>query len=418
MSSYPPWRGDPSRPIRVLILHMESTGSGHRRAAQAIAKALEPWACVETTIVNIVEFMNEALHSLYQTVRMRILDEAPHVFGQIYSWYDYEKTETSFVDRLLFSLERQSLRGLVQFLQQSQHDVAIHTHFFPAELAAHLRRTGQVSFPNLTVTTDFFSHAMWFHQPCERYFVATQDAGLYLRHLGAPPEAIEETGIPIDPQFERLRLDARAHAMTSEQRLKDIRAGRRRPRITFMATGLAPDVARSAQASILGAERGLEVKTLVGGDEERHRAVASVETPERHRVEVLGPTDQVPEILAETDLLVGKAGGLTSAEAMSAGCPMAILRPRPDQEEQNTDVLLEEGAALRVFRGSLLASKIDGLFSGEGTRWLDLRRNAHRLGRPEAAKRVGTVAFELAQTRASRALQVPKVVDQRPRRRI
>jgi len=378
---------------RVLILYMESTGAGHRRAAEAIARALGTQA--RSTMVNIVDFMNDTLHQLYQSLRTRIMEDAPHVFGQIYSWYDHEKDETSFIDRLLFTLERQSLRRLVKFLQESPHDIAVHTHFFPAELAAHLRRTGQVSFPQVTVTTDYFSHAMWFHQPCERFFVATDEAGQYLRHLGAPNASVELSGIPVDPVFEAHHLDAAAHDRQTERRLLEIGTGHRKPRICFMATGMAPEAAHAAQEGLVAAQRGLAVTTLVGGDDERRRAVDAVAAPERHDVRVLGPTDQVPSILEDSDLVVGKSGGLTSAEAMAVGCPMAILLPRPDQEEQNTDVLLEHGAAVRVFRAPLLAPKIDGLF-GDGVRWTSLRRGAYRLGRPDAARRIADAVLGLA----------------------
>lgn len=383
-----------TEPIRVLILYMESTGAGHRRAAEAVASALGERPGVKVTLVNIVDFMNDALHQLYQSFRTRILEDAPHIFGQLYSWYDHEKDETSFIDRLLFEIERQSLRRLVEFLKKSPHDVAIHTHFFPAELTAHLRRTERVRFPHVTVTTDYFSHAMWFHQPCECFFVATPDAGVYLEHLGAAPEAIELTGIPVDPVFESLRLDADAHDRQTAERWDDIASGRRRPRVVFMATGTAPEAAREAQAHLLSTRVPIEVVTLAGGDEERQAALSEIEVPARHEARVMGPTDRVPHILSEADLLVGKSGGLTSAEAMAMGCPMAILEPRPDQEEQNTDVLLEQGAAVRVFRTPLLGPKIERVFA-EGDTWTRLRRNAHRMGRPDAARRVADAALSL-----------------------
>ena len=51
--------------------------------------------------------------------------------------------------------------------------------------------------------------------------------------------------------------------------------------------------------------------------------------------------------MAAADLLVGKAGGLTSSEAMSRGLPMVLIEPIPGQEERNADHLLEAGAAIR-----------------------------------------------------------------------
>ncbi len=312
----------------------------------------------------------------------------------------------SLFDRLLSALERQSLRRLLDYLRESEHDVVIHTHFFSAELAAYLRRRGEVDFPHLTVTTDFFSHSMWLHQPCERIFVATEDAELHLRHLGASAEQIEQSGIPVDAEFESLRLEPEAHASETEARLRGFEGGERPPRVTFMATGLSPEVARIAQDSLLSVERPLHIRTLVGGDDARRVAVEAMAVPGRHRAHVLGPTDQVPRILADSDLLAGKAGGLTSAEAMAVGCPMAILRPRPDQEDQNTDLLLERGAAVRVFRPPLLGPKVAGVFASPDT-FRSLRRGAYQLGRPGAARRIAEVALQAArgELRASHAAE-------------
>ncbi len=52
------------------------------------------------------------------------------------------------------------------------------------------------------------------------------------------------------------------------------------------------------------------------------------------------------ELMAGADLLVGKPGGLTSAEAAARGLPMVLLRPIPGQEERNAKVLVQAGAAI------------------------------------------------------------------------
>lgn len=384
---------DTSRPARILLLYMESTGAGHRRAAEAIAAELRPHDRLEVELQNISEFMSEPVHEAYRSFRSRIMQEAPHVFGQVYSWYDHERDQRSFLDRLLFSLEKQSLRGLVKFLRDSEHDLVIQTHFFPAEITAHLRRSGDVRLPQMVVTTDYFSHAMWFHEPCERFFVATEDAAVYLNHLGASEEVIEVSGIPVGADFVKRRRDEAAHAAETERRLSRIAAGKRRPRVALMASGTSPDAAREALEGLTAARRAIEVIALAGGNADRRRAMEAVEVPSRHSVRVLGPTDAVAATIEDSDLLVGKAGGLTSAEAMTLGCPMAILRPRPDQEEQNTDVLLENGAAVRIFRPALLASKLDRLFE-ESARWSELRAAAHRFGRPDAAQRVAAAVLQ------------------------
>ena len=45
------------------------------------------------------------------------------------------------------------------------------------------------------------------------------------------------------------------------------------------------------------------------------------------------------------DIFIGKPGGMTISEAIACGLPMCVVSPIPDQEEGNSDHLLEEGIA-------------------------------------------------------------------------
>lgn len=388
--------GNAPSPLRVCIYYMESTGAGHRRAAEAVDAALralpEP---VEVQRVNIVDYMNPAVHQVYQTVRNWLMDDAPHVFGQLYAWSDRPPEKENIFEKSLRGLELTSLRSLIDFMVETPCDLAIHTHFFPAEVAAFLRRRGRVHFPHVTVTTDYFSHALWSQDPCERFFVASGDAKAYLSRLGVPLDRIERTGIPIDPRFAALRKNDADFDAETEARIRAFESEARRPRVLLSATGTAPEAATQNLQDLLMARRPLSVRVLAGGDSDRLDALRQVPVPpDGHVVEVCGPRDDMPEVLAESDVVIGKAGGLTCAESMSAGCPMAFLRPRPDQEAQNVDFLLEHQAATRIFRSALLGPKIDAMFA-DLERWRSLRTQAHRLGQPEAASQVARACMEL-----------------------
>jgi len=98
----------------------------------------------------------------------------------------------------------------------------------------------------------------------------------------------------------------------------------------------------------------------------------------------VGFTTEMERWMAASDLLVGKAGGLTSSEAMASGLVMVIVNPIPGQEERNSDHLLEEGVAVRCNNLPALAYKIDTLLS-DTARFDRMQRAVHRLARPNAA---------------------------------
>lgn len=50
--------------------------------------------------------------------------------------------------------------------------------------------------------------------------------------------------------------------------------------------------------------------------------------------------------LAAADTMIGKSGGVTTAECAALGLPMVIYRPLPAQEEHNARYFVRQGAAL------------------------------------------------------------------------
>jgi len=83
-------------------------------------------------------------------------------------------------------------------------------------------------------------------------------------------------------------------------------------------------------------------------------------------------------------VVVTKPGGLTTSEALARGAAIAVVNPIPGQESRNSDFLLENGAAIKINNVSTLAYKL-GRLLGDPARLAQLKKNARRLGRPEAA---------------------------------
>src|SRR5207248_5208164 len=120
-----------------------------------------------------------------------------------------------------------------------------------------------------------------------------------------------------------------------------------------------------------------------------------VKGPERHHVQVLGFTHDIDELMAVADLVVSKPGGLTTSERLARGAAMVIVNPIPGQESRNSDLLLENGAAIKVNNLATLAYKVTALLR-EPEQLARLKTNARRLGRPRAAFEVVERALKFA----------------------
>ena len=59
-----------------------------------------------------------------------------------------------------------------------------------------------------------------------------------------------------------------------------------------------------------------------------------------------------------SDILISKAGGLTSSEAMAKSLPMLIVDPIPGQETRNADMIIEHGAGWKAINIANLSYKL------------------------------------------------------------
>src|SRR4029079_4199171 len=110
-------------------------------------------------------------------------------------------------------------------------------------------------------------------------------------------------------------------------------------------------------------------------------------------IRALGFTQEVDVLLEASDLLVGKAGGLTCSEALIKGTPIVIFKPTPGQEVRNAEFLEHHGAAVHVDSvGEVVPTLVDWL---RDRTELDRRRQAAlSLASPHAAEPIARRVLE------------------------
>jgi processive 1,2-diacylglycerol beta-glucosyltransferase len=363
-------------PHRILVLSA-SVGAGHLRAAQAVELALRqvvPDATVRN--VDVLELTNAAFRRVYGKAYLDLVNKAPHFLGYFYDMLDKPRRPNSRRDRLRLLVEHLNLRPFVRFLESEPWDLAINTHFLPAEILASLRKARRLELPQVTATTDFETHRLWVNQPCDHYFTATEEGALYLQHWGVPAGDTTATGIPIHPVFSEPKDRA---ACLKRHGLHDDR-----PVVLQVAGGFGVGPIEKIYRSLLAVDVPLEVVVVTGRNEKAKQQLTAIPCPKPHRAKVLGFTDQMDELLAVADLVVSKPGGLTTSETLARGAAMAIVNPIPGQESRNSDFLLENSAAIKINNLATMGHKVGALLRDE-KRLAQLKANARRLGRPRAA---------------------------------
>jgi len=359
----------------VLILSA-AVGAGHLRAAEALEAAFATSTFPgEAHHLDVLRYTNRAFRTLYAQGYMELVNKAPDLLGWLYDRFDVPWKSS----RLQQAFEKLNLGPFVRLLTDLKPDWALCTHFLPAGIIAWLRRKDRLVLPQAVAVTDFDVHAFWLIRDVEHYFVAREEAKVYLGQAGVPSERISVTGIPIHPVFAAPRDKSamrRLHGLDEDL-----------PTILLSVGGFGLDIASKILEHLLAMRAPVQVVAVAGKSADvraRLERVADAAAPRTHRVHVLGFTTAMDELMAAADLLIGKAGGLTSSEALARELPLLIINPIPGQEERNSDHLLEAGAALRCHTLSALPWKIESLLT-DLDRLSRLRAGAKAAARPFAS---------------------------------
>jgi processive 1,2-diacylglycerol beta-glucosyltransferase len=280
------------------------------------------------------------------------------------------------MESVRLAMDRLNTGRLVKFVREFEPDYIVCTHFMPAGIIAHLIEAGELHAHLSIVVTDFDCHAMWLSRAFHRYFVALEETKVHLEALGLPGERVTVSGIPTDEAFaanyDRSVL-CREYGLSPDKPVLLMSAGTFGVGPAEYVVGRLRQLQHEAQI-IVTCGRSQELKekitTLVGGD---------------RRFRILGYSDRMHELMKVSNLLIGKPGGLTTAEALVCGLPMVIFSPIPGQEERNSDHLLEEGIAIRCNNLTTIAYKVDQLLANP-ERLAAMKRNTQKLARPDACK--------------------------------
>jgi processive 1,2-diacylglycerol beta-glucosyltransferase len=366
---------------RILILSA-SVGSGHVSAAEALAKSFRARPDVEDVLVDDSLDHTNVLHKqLYSTLYKRLSAMLPEFLG----WWYVSSDEPWVSDKSRLALDLPQALPLVNLVRDFQPDSIICTHFMPAGVLSFLIGLGRLEAELGIVVTDFHFHAFWITRAFHWYFVAQEEDRIHMEGLGLPGDRIHVTGIPVGPEF-----------MTPVDRGEVLRRYDLDPAqptllVAGGALGLSP--ASAVVRRLLQLDRKFQAIIACGKNDELKREIEMLTSEQRDRFRVLGYTREMPDLLGAATLLLSKPGGMTTAESLARGLPMVILDPIGGQEERNSDVLLEAGAAVKCTEVTVLNHKLCRLLD-DPERIAAMRENALRLGRPDAAEAIARIVTE------------------------
>ncbi|WP_018132153.1 MGDG synthase family glycosyltransferase [Effusibacillus pohliae] len=370
-----------------IVLLSESIGTGHERAACAIEEALlSAYPNVHVTRLNLLDTFRPRTAKVTRTLYLETLAHRPGWWGKWYEW-QREKRINRFGRFIVYTVLR---KDVIAWLRRLAPDAVVCTHPLPACLLAEMKRKG-FSIPLCTVLTDFDLHGYWTHPGIDLYCTPVQTVAEALGERLKGSSEVRVTGIPIANSFVE-RLSGPTPGLFAPAKRVLIMGG-------GLGIGLLPMVER-----IIESDGGHEITVISGYNRSLRRELRN-RHGNRANLRILGYTRQVAELMATSDLLVTKPGGLTIAEALAMKLPMVLYTPIPGQERRNGQLMSELGVAVTVGTPEEGAEQVRDLLENDSRRQ-NMRQQMESVRRPFAAAEVAEAVMEKALQHSPRHIPI------------
>ena len=369
----------PAPSSRVMIL-TASYGDGHNAAARNLAAAFSSanGPC-GVRVIDLFSLVAPRTDAVSRRAYLAIINRAPRIWSGIYGWLDRSTAMQAALPFLLAS----HVRSLARLIAHERPLAICSTYPVYAFLLEHLARKGVRLPPHYNIVTDSISiNSLWWRAPCAGWFVPNADTAAVLHEAGLPADRVHDCGFPTPAFF-----------ATNETKLAppSLAAGAR-PRILFIAhsgvRGAAEMVGR------LLAETDWEITIAVGRDAVLRQHFEQLAEGRSTPAVILGWTDELPRLLMTHHVVVSKAGGATTQEAIAARCPMLVSQIVPGQEEGNYELLRRHGIGAYVNTPDALIEACRRAFASRGAVWSAWRESLESLARPNSAASIAASVLD------------------------
>lgn len=362
---------------KLLILYA-SAGAGHQQAAFALRKVAEENFSITARAVDILDYTPAYFKRFYTGSYLEIVKRIPELWGYLYD-RSYKYKKPTLTVRLHHVAGNIYLSRLVQYVRDFRPDTLVFTHFLGWGTLGPLKRLKILDIPFYCVVTDFAIHSFWINKHIDKYYVATEGEKRVLKHHGFNNKQIMTTGIPVDPAF--------STKFNKTQLRRKLKLNPQLPMVLMISGRYNFKGYEQLLASFNDVKKKLQLIVLAGRQESLLSSLTNIARGIKMPVRLYGMVDNMHELMAASDIVVTKPGGLTTSEVLACNTLMAIIDPIPGQEQRNSDYLLESGVAIRIHDMESGGSKIADLLTNK-RRLRIMRDHLKWVSHPRAAYKI------------------------------
>jgi len=357
---------------RIILMYISEV-SGHHSATLAIEKALrilEPG--IEILNINGFNYTNPISEKIVNKLYMGMIKRTPKIWDYIYDNPAIVKN----VEKIKQTIHKFNSPKLKNLFEEFKPHAIVCTQAFPCGMCADYKKTFHSSIPLFAVLTDYIPHSYWLYETVDWYVTPSEEVTVRLMNKGIPLAKIKSLGIPFDPQFNE-PLDV-------PKIYEKLNLSPSCPTLLIMGGGQGLGPIKAVVRSLEKVKQDIQEIVVTGMNRKLYKAIKAQLRKYKKKVMLFEYTSNISELMAISNIIITKPGGVTVAEVLAKKIPMIIVKPIPGQEASNTEYLTREGAAIKVDNPECINLAVEDLLAHpEKLDYLSL--SASRIAKPNAS---------------------------------
>ncbi len=370
-------------------------------AAHALKSVIEKKdSCSQAQIVDCIEYVSHALNVVVSGGYKQLVTKTPALFGALYRSTNKQNSLNGIAEHIIAKFSKR----LLPLLKDFKPDAIVSTHAFAGEMMAELKKMYNLDIPLISIITDFAPHMMYLHPNITKYVVSSEKMQDELCNLGVEKERIMVLGIPIKDEFYE-ETDKKAE-------LESIGLDPNLPTLLIMAGSFGVTDILKLYAEINTSETDFQIIVITGKNQKLYNAfsiflgqnpsdemtdfkksinelklkykLGSKTAQSPKKTVLIYYTNEVNKYMHISDMIVTKPGGLTVSESLASGLPLAIFKAFPGQEEDNSQFLISNNAAVKIDKNNC-RQIVDGLLNDKD-KLNEMKDNCKRVSKYRSAE--------------------------------
>ena len=317
--------------MKALLLSC-STGEGHNHCALAVKEALEARGH-EAEFLDMLQVFGDNGPLSFDKVLNTISTKAPEVFGMMY--HAGAMYSATGVTSPVYLANIRHAKQLLAFIEENRFDAVICSHLFPMETLTYLQKHDGFHARCYGALSDYTLIPFLKETELDGYFLPHADVLRECTAAGMPAEKLIVTGMPVAEKF--------THRMEKGEARRLLGLPESGKIYLIMTGGIGCGDAITLCDTILRVPDDDSLLCVLPGRNEELRNAITARYGAQGNVLAVPFTDKVAAYMSAADVLLSKAGGISSSEAAVLGVPLVHTMAIPGVETLNAEFFAAHG---------------------------------------------------------------------------